>query len=209
MDTKTLWKTNVGSHMWGMNRPDSDVDIFEAYSVPTKSILRGRARQNSHNSKIDGNDIAKHEVEKVMEMLIKGNLNFVLGVMSPIIIQDSHELQLIRSIFKQNLSKNIYHSIHGMAVHNYQKYFEKEKDVTWKKLAQVLRLLNFGNTLLLEEKVEFKAIPWETTIHIDEIRQKILDLDRAYGESNLPGAPDEELYRDWLEVIRMNDLKFR
>lgn len=61
-DTRTLWQTEVGSKMWRMERPDSDTDIFEAYVVPTRDILRGIARQNSHFNQKDNVDTARHEI---------------------------------------------------------------------------------------------------------------------------------------------------
>ena len=36
-----LWTTCVGSHLWKMNRPDSDIDLFDVYAVPTADILSG------------------------------------------------------------------------------------------------------------------------------------------------------------------------
>ena len=203
---RTLWHTNVGSHMWRMDRPDSDIDVFEAYIVPTRDILRGISRQNSHCSQTEKIDTAKHEIGKVVEMLISGNINFVLGVISPIILNDSPELQELRDIYRANLSKNIYNSVHGMALHNYKKYFETGKDPSWKKLAQVLRLLRFGERILRYGDIRFEPVSVDEILVPRVIESKIADLERYYDDSPLPKRPDEGPYRDYLEKLRRAEL---
>lgn len=39
---KPLFVTNVGSHMWGMSTPDSDLDLMLVYQEDTRHILEGR-----------------------------------------------------------------------------------------------------------------------------------------------------------------------
>jgi len=38
---RMLLRTEVGSHMWRMSRPDSDHDYFEVYLGSTRHILLG------------------------------------------------------------------------------------------------------------------------------------------------------------------------
>ena len=38
---KILYISCVGSHMWGMESKESDIDLVMIYIVPTKRILRG------------------------------------------------------------------------------------------------------------------------------------------------------------------------
>jgi predicted nucleotidyltransferase len=207
--TRTLWKTNVGSHMWKMNRPDSDIDVFEAYIVPTRDILQGVSRQNSHQTITEEVDTSRHEIGRVIDMLIKGNVNFVLGVMSPIILQDSPELQELRQVYRANMSKNIYNSIHGMALSNYTKYFESSKDTSRKKLAQVLRLINFGEKILMKKQIEFTPVLPDEELSPSLIKSKIQSLEQYrdyYPDDELPQNPNPEPYRDYLEKLRRKEL---
>jgi predicted nucleotidyltransferase len=207
--TRTLWKTNVGSHMWRMNRPDSDIDEFEIYIVPTRDILRGIYRQNSHQTITETVDTSRHEIGKCIDQLINGNVNFVLGVMSPIILQDSPELQELRQIYLANLSKNIYNSSHGMALSNYKKYFETGKDVSRKKLAQILRVIQFAEHFLIKKELRFEPIPPNEDISASLVKSKILELEQFkdyLSDDELPQKPNPEPYRDFLEKVRRKEL---
>lgn len=62
---KTLFRTNIGSHLWGMELPYSDIDIFEVYIAPKEDILIGKADLKSKHIQEGGFDIARHEIGKV------------------------------------------------------------------------------------------------------------------------------------------------
>jgi hypothetical protein len=92
VDTE-LSVTNVGSHMWKMNHENSDTDLFQIYVTDTKELLRGNfdyvhSSSSSNNGKQGKEkvEIVRHELQKVIVELIDGNVNFLWGVMSPIVL---------------------------------------------------------------------------------------------------------------------------
>ena len=104
IDTNILFETVVGSHAWNMNKPTSDIDIFQIYQVPTKDILSGILRQNSHFTKGEDKDESRHEIGVVIEQLLKGNFNFVVGICSPIVNEDKYGyLKELREITIRNV----------------------------------------------------------------------------------------------------------
>lgn len=209
---KTLFKTVVGSHAWNMQRPDSDVDKFEGYIVPTKDILSGILRQNSHFSSGKNRDESRHEIGVIIEQLLKGNFNFVVGVCSPIVNEDKYGyLKELRDIVERNLSKNIYHSTRGLAIHNYNKYFVNnvnDKTITEEELQKktnlIVRSLMFGNLILSSSTINFVEIRNQTTEDI--VRWKEL-IDESYEKSKLPETPDPREFREFLYKIRMVELE--
>ncbi len=197
-----FFTTEVGSTIWQMRHPKSDTDLFRVYVASTEDILKGTANTRSKFIQENNTDIALHELGKVIEQLLKGNLNFVTGVMSPIVVEAHNPLMLheLRDIVRDNISKNSYHSIHGFAVHNYKKYIGSGKDNSERRCNRILRVLQFGITLLNTGKFEFK--PFSGGVDY-EIEEWIEILDDAYSKSTLPDKPDEEPFRQCLFDVRI------
>src|SRR5437773_12079049 len=84
---KELFVTNVGSHMWQMNHPGSDVDLFVAVLAPTKSILRGEFNDQSQAEYSAPLDRQYHALGRIVAQLLRTNWNYLSGVMSPIVVK--------------------------------------------------------------------------------------------------------------------------
>ena len=119
---KELFVTNVGSHMWQMNHSGSDVDLFVAVLAPTKSILRGEFDDQSKVEYSGPMDRQYHELGRIVDQVLRNNWNYLSGVMSPIIVKDWSRLADLRHLTTMNYSKRAYHSIKGLALHNYEKW---------------------------------------------------------------------------------------
>lgn len=206
---RELFKTNIGSHMWSMNTPDSDMDIFVAYIVPSEDILKGNAEANSKHIKNPetNEDIVYHEIGTIIEQFIKGNVNFLWGVMSPIVIPPKRENHLkLRDILSKNLSKNYYNSIHGLAQDNYNKYlYLKDKDIYNEKICNtIVRTLQFGITLLSEGVLKFEPV-WN--MNKEDVLYYIDCLDDTFEKSKLPEKPDENMFKNFLLDLRLKELR--
>lgn len=199
---KIIGETIVGSHIWKMNHKDSDIDIFQIYVEPTKNILDGTAKKKSYFKQIDGADYAIHEAEKVVYMLLDGNINFIVGVLSPEPNKITREFLELKEIVHNNLAKNCFHSIRGMAIHNQMKYEEKGK-MTEKKWNQLIRALDFGIRILSGEGVKFEPV---TSGFKELFEAKLLALSTACRTSSLPEKPDEKPFREWLYNLRIKEL---
>jgi len=146
---KVLFKTVTGAHIWSMEHKGSDTDVFECYQTPTLDLLRGTGgiRSFFEPHKESNRDIARHEIQTVVNQLLKGNLNFVIGVMSPIVEQTSPVHKELVDLFTKHPPRNLYHSCRGMAVHNV-KLYQDELDFRPKKVNMILRLLRMGISYL-------------------------------------------------------------
>lgn len=204
---KTLFVTEVGSRMWRMERPDSDSDLFKAYIAPTYDILSGISHQNSHFSQADEVDTASHEIGVVINQLLKGNVNFIWGVHSPIVLEDRNgglsELRELSAV----PSSNCYYSIRGLAYHNYSKYIidRKEPVEVWQKRINIIcRTLQFGIRILRAHEYRFEPFRDGTP---DRIVELLGALEAAKAETTLAPTPVwEEEVRKWLFRERMVEL---
>ena len=127
----TLFRTVVGSHMWGQHHSKSDVDMFECYVFDSRSFLIGNRHDGGHHSEIEkeGIKIEKdtYEIGHVIRQLLKGNVNYLWGVMSPKVEMAARNISPslwdLREIVQNNLSKATMYSIKGFVIHNLKHWF--------------------------------------------------------------------------------------
>jgi hypothetical protein len=208
-----LWKTEVGSGMWGTDR--NDLDLMAVYCVDTNKILRGeniritmphrKYRDELKYGDIDVEEQAQ-ELGHLVNKLIDGNVNAIWSVCSPKIIESPYcgILWDLQKIVCNNLSRMSYHSIKGMSM---SQYYDNEKRAAvmppGKAYCGALRVANFGCTLLADNKLEFKGIDTNYIPTEDEVLAAILSLDNMYKISDLPEKPNEDLFRDFLYHVRL------
>lgn len=219
MKIETLWKVNVGSHMWKMKNAASDFDVSEVYAVPSEIILKGMSypitKAQSKFLRADGVevDLCSQEIGHLVNKLIGGNINAIWTVMSPIILQDSPVLQELRKIVKDTVAKNCFQSINGMATSQLRDAVRHVSGVhapagayspESKKLMTAFRTIQFGINLLKTGKFEFKPVLYD--ISEGEVRAAFDELNEAYENSKLPEAPDENAFRNFLFVFRMKNM---
>ncbi len=202
---RVLFKTIIGSHMWNMGHINSDVDYFVCFAYDTREILRNlRALQESFFVHTAREDTHYHEIGKVVEQLLKGNLNYILGVMSPVIVITSRYHKKLKELLERYPPRNAYHSIRGFAINNYERALKEESPPTEHRLNKILRVLEFGITLLKTGVYEFRAVSGATP---DLIKTKLKELDAAYRKSTLNERIPEDAIRDLLLEIRLENLK--
>jgi len=219
-----LWTTIVGSHMWGMEHPGSDIDFREIYIADSEEFLIGKHRKyeggeeiKSFDKKID---IVRYEIGHFIHQLIKGNCNYIWILMSPLIVGPNFDpcyynigepkvLYELREIFMNNLSKACYHSIHGLAVKNARKYLTKDKysDKWKKKLKLIIRTLLFGINLISQKSIIFKYAKAVFPLKESDYYYWLHILEMVYYESDLPKKTDEKPFLDYLLKLRLRDLK--
>lgn len=211
MENKILFTTIVGSQLFKMNHPGSDIDYFSVYIVPTRDILRGINRGGgSHCGKEKGNDKASHEIGMVIEKLIKGDINCLMGILSPLVQYDYKGtlIELSTLVEQHCKTKVCADSIRGLAIHNYKKYIvgsdtSKEYDIT-KKCGLIVRSLLFGINIFRGAGFRFEPVFNQTP---DDVKIMLKTFDIALLDSYIPDTTPEEPFRDFLEKLRLEDLK--
>ena len=207
-----LFQTEVGSHMWSMETPESDHDIFTAYLIPTKTILRGEKYletlpQEKYMQYGTEYDETFWELGHLVDLLLKGNCNAIWAVCSPKVINGAGLLCDLRQIVQDNLSSSTYYSLMGMAQ-------SQLRDVTERKLGQkgyrtAYRTLRFGVVLLRTGKLRFGPVLYDVTFGM--VQYAIKNLQEDYSTTChsrfLPENPNPEPFRQFLYDVRMKNLE--
>ena len=213
----SLFTTIVGSHMWGMERPDSDIDYAIVYLLNSRDVLLGKHIKGKQ-TKDNEVDTVYYELGHFVSNLLKGNCNFLWAVMSPIIdAQYKNALQELREITSTNLAKNSFHSINGLAKHNIyhfitgekhekapEKEIDRESALYKKKLNVIGRTLKFGINLLTWGKCMFQKVDIKAEEELWDLKTK---LNEAYRSSMLPEKPNKEPFEKYVIKWRLYKMK--
>jgi predicted nucleotidyltransferase len=204
---KTLFISCVGSHMWGMQSSESDIDLVMIYIAPTRALLRGERISPTVRQRITARggeiyDTLGWEIGHLINQLIKGNVNAIWYATSPLVIKPSSVREELSSLVQANLCRETYHSIKGMSQSQIKS--EEKPKVAGKGYRTALRTMNFGIKLLSEGKICFA--PALGTPGAGEVMEKMRQLEEAYEASPLPDRPDEEAFRELLLRLRMEEM---
>ena len=230
-----LFRTIVGSHMWGQHHSQSDKDMFECHIFDTRSFMLGDRHDGCEKTKGDNWEKDSCEIGHVIKQLLKGNVNFLWGVMSPkfdlVCTNIDPTFFNLRGIVESNLSKATVHSIRGFAIHNLRHWFgikvekklcmcgntlyvitnnkiprlEPKDKKYWKILNTCARTLDFGIKLLRDGVLDFENP--RGAKETKDVIGLLNELETAYKESELPDKPDPVPFEEFLILTRFSDLK--
>ncbi len=205
---RTLFVSCVGSHMWGMESEESDVDLVRIYIVPTCAILRGERISPSIRQRMTESggmiyDILGWEAGHLTNQLIKGNVNAIWYATSPLVLQPSPVQERLQDLVQGNLCRETYHSVRGMAE---SQIAAGQRPERWpgKGYRTALRTMNFGIELLSRGRLCFE--PVRHTPHQEEVMERLQHLSDAYEASALPDLPDQEAFREFLLRLRLEEM---
>jgi hypothetical protein len=208
---KTVFISCTGSHMWGMNTPESDIDLVIIYIAPTRSLLRGerilptlRQRITAHRGEIY--DTLGWEIGHLINQLIKGNVNAIWYATSSLVVKPCAIQEELSAIVRANLSRATYHSLRGMAESQIKSEGKPESDpkIAGKGYRTALRTIEFGIRLLSEGKISYSPAIGDPGA--ERVWEGMRRLEEAYELSPLPGRPDEEAFRDFLMRLRLEEM---
>jgi hypothetical protein len=204
---KILFISCVGSHMWGMQSEESDIDLVMIYIAPTRAILRGERISPTVRQQITARggeiyDTLGWEIGHLINQLIKGNVNAIWYVTSPLVIKPSIIQEELSALVQDNLCRQTYHSIKGMAESQIKS--EEKPRIVGKGYRTALRTINFGIKLLNQGKICFS--PVLHTPGAEEVMEKMGQLQEAYEASLLPDLPDEDAFREFLLRLRLEKM---
>lgn len=78
-----------GAHLFGTASGRSDVDLRGCYIVPTSDLLRFSKPKDTIDLSAGDAEIQFHEAEKFLSLMVKGNMNFIEEVKSPLRVVDA------------------------------------------------------------------------------------------------------------------------
>lgn len=140
---KPIYLTISGSHLYGFDSKDSDIDYRGCFLFDTNNIFGLNQPRDYIERNIGMNDIVLFELGKEAHLLNKGNCNVFEHLFAKPLITSDEYFEL-KSIVKMNLNiSGLYQSYRGMAWENYNKFCLKGQH-TIKKFLYVFRGLLAG-----------------------------------------------------------------
>jgi predicted nucleotidyltransferase len=207
-----------GSHLYGWNSKDSDIDIRGSFILDKEEFL-GLKNPIEVLEMNDEKDIVLFELKKLIKLALQGNCNILEEINAPQLYKTADFLKLRQLINNAFGKKGIYNSYKGLAEFNYKKFILNGRN-TVKKYLYVFRGLCAGIYCLQTGQVKPNMEELNKTFKIGEIdalleRKKagreeeplidiedgILDmrikelfirLDEAYIKSKIPEVPEQD-----------------
>lgn len=212
---KIILEGIVGSVAYGLNTPQSDIDIKGIFIYPTEKILslnKGKETINKNNP-----DIEHHEVEKFIRLAANCNptiLELLFLKEYRILTPEAKMLIENRDSF---LSKKIYKTYGGYALLQAKKLLKKGNTFTrYKKHARhCFKLLQQGRQLLEKHNLTVKVSNRDELFAISDLTPDELyfKFEKEFKEfdaisTTLPEKPDYDKINELLlEIRRMNYAK--
>lgn len=234
-DGKLIYITISGSHLYGFNSPDSDIDYRGCFITKTENLL-GLNTPRDYIQEIEGEtDAVLFELKKEVGLLLKSNCNVLEHLYSTPIWADTSLYVELKNLIRPTISRTgIHDSYRGMAYENYKKFILTEKS-SIKKYLYVFRALMAGihaldygtiqpnieelNKIFQFEEVDQlvrlkKGSAEVTKMGRDDKMDARLDklfeqIDKSYEKSNLPASPnkkDIDNIDTWMRKLRVNYL---
>lgn len=203
-DAQILWRTIWGSHIWGMQTPTSDRDCCVVYKVSPRVLawsvnnppLFAPHRVGWHGKTPTG-DEHQYELRRAVMLLIGGSMTMLLGVMSPLVLEQHHDaLSQLRKLLEEAPSKNFLDAALGDLVDS-KRMMERARDehTYLKHLRIACRNLRFAITLFTHGRYEF--LPSAAT-ELSELEALHSELILSHRASPLPARFDRRPFEDYL-----------
>jgi hypothetical protein len=180
---KLLYVTISGSHLYGFESHDSDIDFRGCWLIDTNKLL-GLDIPKDHIERVQGeNDIVLFELRKELNLLDKGNCN-VLEHLFAKQLYTSDEYYKLKKIITLNLNiSGIYNSYRGMAYANYHQFCLKGRH-TVKKFLYVFRALLAGLHAIQLRNIEPNINILLSTRQTEPYYKPIMELIRLKKNGN-------------------------
>jgi len=235
-NVKILTAGISGSHMWGLNTPESDIDIRGIYVAPIEQVLSLEHGADTIEATWGEVDVQFYEVKKAFNMLNKNNGNLVELLLSPTVFYDTKEVPW-RYIAKTYLVKELFHYYKGY-YHSQRERASRNRGgkallYTYREIMQGIWLMRKGeiihNFYDLKRKFEKEFFTlahlepyiarenWNKPVSPDELRMFEAEwegligvLEREHKTSSLPESFDgyEQLNKVLLE-LRLGRTRYR
>jgi len=165
---KILFHCTIGSHLYGLNTPTSDIDFFGVFAPDEKellglnelkyidnSVLTTRKNERNTNKDIDDKVFS---IRKYIELLLGNNPNIIETLFIPeknINVMDSRFKELIDN-YPKFVSKRVYKTFNGYAKSQFKKLEVKSERYNALKLAiNYLKVAMENNITHLSEDSSF------------------------------------------------------
>ncbi len=179
-----------GSHLYGWNSKDSDIDIRGCFVLAKESFLGLYKPIEVLELGTENNqDIVLFELNKLVNLALKGNCNILEELNAKQLYKNASFVKL-KQLINNSFGKNgLYHSYKGLAEFNYKRFILRGRN-TVKKYLYVFRGLMAGIYALQTGVIKPNIYELNKFFKIKEVN-KLLEIKKA-GLENEPLRDLEE-----------------
>ena len=228
---KQIYRIKAGSHLYGTNTNESDIDIRGVLLPTIEECIGLRELNDIRNTDKDKNiETVMHPINKFLKLAMKCNPNILEWLFAPKECVELVELEFVAVLDNKNLflSKEIFHRFKGYAWQEFSsltkltgKTGEKRKKqirhfgYSPKNAMNVIRLLEQGIELLNEKCITLPRPNADKLLKIKngelnyseivrEFDSLINKIEKAYNKTDLPKDTDFEKINNMMIDIIMN-----
>jgi len=214
---KIILEAICGSHAYGLDTPESDIDLKGVFVAPTQEVLSLKKPKETIDK--TNPDVCYHEVEKFIRLAMKCNPT----ILEMLYLDDYRILtetgRLLISARNQFLSSIVYKSYGGYAIAQARKL--NRRGDSWdvgmknryaKHARHCFRLLEQGRQLLETGEMSVKVTNREELFSLGELNpeQMVDKFEKSFKDfdkikSILPDQPDYDAINEILLTIRKNN----
>lgn len=215
---KMINLTISGAHLYGLAGPDSDIDYRGTFQINTNRLLGLEKWKDTLQFKQDEKEVVMSEVQKEVELCLKGNCNALERINAKQILSTAEFVELRQLLNNAWGKTGIYNSYKGMATFNYKKFILRGRN-TVKKYLYVFRALMGGIYALETGTIEPNIVELNKYFKLKEIKELIKlkrggsklvpedvdrgnlehlinklyeKIDKSFEKSKIPDRPTEE-----------------
>jgi len=195
----TLFNVYVsGSHLYGWNSKDSDVDIRGCFLL-NKEMFLGLGSPIEVIEIKDRQDIVLFEIKKMIKLALQGNCNILEEINAPQLYKNADFVRLKQLINNSFGKRGIYNSYKGLAEFNYKKFILNGRN-TVKKYLYVFRGLMAGIYCLQTGQVKPNIEELNKVFKIKEV-DKLLEIKRKGLEEEPLKELDEGILDSHIKIL--------
>jgi predicted nucleotidyltransferase len=156
-----LFATVSGAHHYGFPSPDSDFDLRGVHILPTRQVVGLEELEETIEVSADRDglelDLVTHDVRKFFTLLLRKNGYVLEQLHSPLVVHAAPELEELRDIAKDCVTKHHAHHYLGFA-QTQRNLFLKEDPPRVKPLLYVYRVLLTGVHLMRTGEIQANLV---------------------------------------------------
>ena len=227
---KVVLAGTVGSHAYGTNTPDSDIDTLGIFVQPTRDVVglfwhdkKETVTRTDGEDKVADPDYTYHEVRKYIRLAAKGNPTVMELIWLPQHTVKTWEGILLVDNRRMFLSQNIRDSYAGYAKQQFHRlknrgdFSSTLKNRTLKHARHCVRLLLQCEQALTECEMTVRMTEEQKTFSLQLAQLAVEDIDAFEKEimpmfdhvdnlpSDLPAQPDMNYLNEMLIKIRQGN----
>jgi hypothetical protein len=146
-----------GSHLYGFNSPDSDIDIRGCHIEPLYEVIGLHREKEVREQTIGEIDFVSFDIRKEMTLMLANNSNVLEHLAADTVYKSKHHARL-KALAEKSISKLVAKPYYGMAQFNTHKYLhtfnESYREAPVKKYLYVLRAYMAGIYALGSGRIE-------------------------------------------------------